>query len=420
MSTITDPVMLDETGQQIVECLEDVVESLGGTSRRKTFGFIEHNDVLAPSQRIEYIGINKDYSPISITMGGGYNLGDWANFKVVQENKPYMVKADGTKDYALNESDYTKKADGTASDVANGSYSGAGAFSWIPRIYKRETIDGDDRKVEFQFVPGEGFDAVGFYDKDGNLLEGRWLPMFYASVSSNKAKTISGVAPTCTQTTDAQKTAVEGVGTRANFLGGPFVETLIDLMIMLAKTTDLQDFYGYGACDGYSEWSTTIPAQTVVNGGQFYGTSDKKSYNKIFHSVVLGSYMVWCRDPYEILDNGTLKVRKDYNIDLTGATYDNTGLHYSTSGGWQYPDKYQTVRGYGGVPVQPCAGSTATGGCDGLYTNAAIVAVCLRFGFCNDGLAAGPRARYWTHTASRSNWYLGFAVLLDPPVGVAA
>ena len=44
------------------------------------YGFIEHNAVLDPSQRIEYIGANIDYSPISITMGGGYDLGDWADF----------------------------------------------------------------------------------------------------------------------------------------------------------------------------------------------------------------------------------------------------------------------------------------------------------------------------------------------------
>ena len=128
--------------------------------------------------------------------------------------------------------------------------------------------------------------------------------------------------------------------------------------------------------------------------------------------------MVWCRDPYELCVSGTLKVSKNYSIDLTGATYTNTGKTYTTTSGWQYPDKYEEVSGYGSVPVQPCGGTTATGGCDGLYVNAGITAVSLRFGYCSDDLSDGPRARAWTNDATNANWHLSFAVLLDPPVGV--
>ena len=28
------------------------------------FGFIEHNNILSPGSRIEYIGLNKDYAPL--------------------------------------------------------------------------------------------------------------------------------------------------------------------------------------------------------------------------------------------------------------------------------------------------------------------------------------------------------------------
>ena len=31
-----------------------------------------------------------------------------------------------------------------------------------------------------------------------------------------------------------------------------------------------------------------------------YGSDDNKSFNKIFHSAVLGSYMLWQRDPYKM------------------------------------------------------------------------------------------------------------------------
>ena len=75
------------------------------------YGFIEHMDILSPLQRVEYIGMNANYTPLVVTKGGGYSLNSWADFLWLKANKPYMVKSDGTPDYRLNENDYTKKAD---------------------------------------------------------------------------------------------------------------------------------------------------------------------------------------------------------------------------------------------------------------------------------------------------------------------
>ena len=85
-----------------------------------------------------------------------------------------------------------------------------------------------------------------------------------------------------------------------------------------------------------------------------------------------------------------------------------------------YPHKYQTVPGFGAVPVHPCKGSTSTGGCDGLWQNVEIVAIALRFGRCHNGTADGLRYLYVYDTAGSAYWSIGAAVLLLPPVGVAA
>jgi len=172
-----------------------------------------------------------------------------------------------------------------------------------------------------------------------------------------------------------------------------------------------------------------VKQNNIVSGGQFYGTNDQKSLNKIFHSIVLGSYQQWMRDPYEILAKGRLKVSQNYTYDLTGDSYTDTGVNvakiYQSDGTTQnngafYPDKYRTVSGYGSVPVEPYAGSTSTGGCDGLWQNVDITAVALRFGYCDDGLFVGPRARGWYYPAAHADWHIGAAILLQPPVGVAA
>ena len=388
------------------------------------YGFIEHNAILAPGSRIEYIGANKDYEPISVTMGGGFSLKSWADFPLLKANKPYMVHADGTPDYRLREDDYTKKEDGTASDVANANYNG-GAFSWLMKIYKREYMAGDDRYVLFRFEKADGFEPVGFLDPDNRELEGAWIPMFYGSIVSEKMRSTSGMQPDYSKTTAAQKTAIDAFSSRARFFGGPLVETIIDLLIMFAKTTELQTAYGCGNMSGYdASLSPTygVKQNNVVGGGQFYGTSDGKSLNKIFHSIVLGSYNQWMRDPYEIVVNGRVRVSKNYAYDVTGASYADTGITAANrpgGNGWDYPHKYQTVAGYGAVPVAPYSGSTSTGGCDGLYRHenqSGITAVALRFGNCNNGRNDGPRARNWNNVAGNANWNIGAAFIY--PFGV--
>lgn len=392
------------------------------------YGFIEHMDILAPGQRIEYTGANKDYSPITVNKETGQaSYNSWANFPWLLANKPYMVHSDGTADYRLNENNYAQKEDGSASDVANAAYDG-GAFAWAMKIYKQEYTVGSDRVVNFSISKRDGFEPIGFIDPSNRELEGVWIPMFYGTIISDKMKCISGNQPCYNTATAAEKTAIDAFGSKAKFFGGAIVETLIDLMILFAKTTDLQAAYGNGNCSGYdASLAPTygVKQNAVVGGGQFYGTSDGKSLNKIFHSIVLGSYNQWMRDPYVVCVNGKVKVSKNYNYDLTGAAYEDAGITHgkindNAAYGPVYAHIFRTIGGFGALPAAPYKGSTALGGCDGMWVNTGITAVALRFGYCVDGLIAGPRALGLNATAGYAYWYLGAAILLLPPVGVAA
>lgn len=397
----------------------------------EVYGFIEHMNVLSPTERIEYIGANAGYTPLTVNKTTGEaNYGSWANFPVLVGNKPWMVRSDGTPDYRLDETDYTKREDGTASDVANTAYDG-GAFAWIPKIYKQEYMLGNDRVVKFSMSKRDGFEAVGFIDTDDKELEGVWIPMFYGSIVEEKMKSISGVQPCYNNATAAEKTAIDAFGARAKFFGGPIVQTLTDLLIMFGKSTNSQAVYGNGNMSGYDTSlapTNGVKQNAVVGGGQFYGTSDGKSLNKILHSIVLGTWQQWMRDPYTLLVNGRYKVSKNYAYDLTGATYHDTGISLpkilkedgSQNTGIFYPHKYQTVPGFGAVPVHPCKGSTSTGGCDGLWQNCDITAVARRFGGCDRGTGDGLRYLNVNHAATDAGWGIGAAILLLPPVGVAA
>lgn len=402
------------------------------------YGFIEHNDILSPSGRIEYIGLNKNFTPLARNKSNGsMALNSWADFPVIKANKPYMVRADGTPDYRLNENDYTQREGGGASDVANSSYNG-GAFSWLMKVYKNEEMVGNDRIVRFSLTARDGYEPVGFRDFNNKELEGVWLPMFYGSIlgadgSTPKMVSLSGLQPTYNNTTDKEKTAITNFSSRAAFYAGPIVETVTDLLIMFAKTTNLQEAYGYGNCSGYDASQAPtygVKRNAVVGGGQFYGTDDKQSLNKIFHSIVIGSYQQWMRDPYEVVVNGRVKVSKNYTYDPTGAKYEDTGITVPDNKTWDsnhnaldYPAHFRTVPGYGSIPALGMdGGSSATGGCDGLWRKdpkQTFTGVCLRFGSCNNGLHCGLRARDWFTPAGDAYWRIGAADLLLPPVGVA-
>ena len=397
----------------------------------QVYGFIEHNDILAPGSRIEYIGANKNYTPFAVNLSTGVpNYGSWKDFFFLKGNKPYMVKSDGTPDYRLDENDYTKREDGTASDVANLEYDG-GAFAWLPKIYKHEHMEGDDRVVMFSPVPRDGYEAVGFFDPNDKELEGVWLPMFYGAIYQDKMRSISGTQPDYNKATAAQKTAIDAFSARAAFFGGSIWGTLTDIMIMLAKTTELQGAFGYGNRNGYDATLTPtmgVKQNQVIGGGQFYGTNDGHSLNKAFHSLVPITQNQWMRDPYTIMVNGRIKVSPHYKYSLTADGYTDTGITLpkqykadeSQNTGTFYPHKYQSVPGFGALPVYPYRGSTSTGGCDGLWQNCDITAVALRFGACSNGATGGPRYLDLDDTATSAYWRFGSAVLLFPPEGVAA
>ena len=245
--------------------------------------------------------------------------------------------------------------------------------------------------------------------------------MFYGSISDGgKAQCISGTQPSYSKTTAQQYEAIQNFHSDAKFFGGAIVEVIIDLLMMFGKSTDLQGVYGNGNMSGYdSSASPTygVKANAVVGGGQFYGSSDGTSLNKILHSIVLGTYQQWMRDPYEIVVNGAVKVSKDYTYDVTGATYEDTGVR-SPDGkaGWHYPTIYLPADGYGSIPdLSSTEGSTSTGPCDGTYPNntqSSVTAVLLRFGVCGGGALGGLRARNWSRVATYATWDIGFAVFL--------
>lgn len=360
---------------------------------------------------------NEGYAPMLTNEGtGAATAGDWADFlENVLQNKPAMVKPTGELDYWLDPNDYTKKADGTASDYNNTSYVG-GAFAWIKKIYVKEEYasDGSSRRVIFADKTQDGFVPLGFVDFNDRELEGGWIPMGY--MDANGKTLIAGTQPCAGKTNNQERALITAFSSRAVNFGGPILHLLRDLEYMLFKSTDIQLQAGHGKCNAGSQ---AVAQNAVVANGPvvgWKGTNAKNQMNKYFHSQVLGSYQVWLRDPYTLVVNGLFKVSPHYKYDASGNTYTAIDLQTPTSsGGPNYPSKLiKHVDDYGSEVVMDNTGTTSTGMCDGYWWSASETMMARRLGAAGHDLAVGPAALIVIDAASYATWDAGAAIYLLP------
>lgn len=360
------------------------------------FGFIEHLDVSEAENRIEYIGLNKNYSPmVGNLTEHTMDYGSWGSFPSLVQNKPYMVLPTGEADYELNEYDYTLKKSGEPSDIDNVDYIG-GAFSKFIRIYVKRWVDGNERHVQFSYIPLEGYTACGFIDEDGTEMDYVWLPMFYGATVNGVMRSLSGLQPDSNQSVDVQKVYIDAFSNRAAFLGGPIIETIRDMLYMLAKTTDISSVYGCGNVNGLDQetWIYNVLPNAVVGGGQWYGSEDCQSLNKIFHSIVLGTHQCYQRDPYLLLVNGEYQVSTNYNYDVTGESYIHTGIYpeLPAESEWVMSNGCSVVDGWGCLPTEPYGANPLTAYGLLLPTEPSGTNVALRFGDWDGGSEPGITA----------------------------
>ena len=393
------------------------------------YGFHQNFSDTNPDTCITYISgtENANYSPMMTNEGEGTaTAGSWTTFLTdVLKNKPAMVKTDGELDYWLDPTDYTKKLDGTTpSDVANTSYSGAGAFAWIDKFYMKEVYaaNGDSRDVYFAFgnKPDNNYYPVGFVDGDNNELEGMWIPLFYPIASNYK---ILGNATLSDNLTTAQeKSKMDSISNRARFFAGEALNIIRDLQFMLFKSTDIKKKAGYGNCDGI--YNTGSKNNAIISNGNvvgFKGTGDKLSANKQFHSIVLGTYELWLRDPYLLLVNGDLKYSEKYNYDISGNTYQtssDTSWKTANDNAFYYGSHLVKISNqFGSFIKRENNASQTTGLCGSTNADKTGLRINTRFGARAMGLNVGPNTIDFRNEPSTKGWYMTAPFILLPSNG---
>ena len=181
------------TGQQI-EKLLDTVKELSPESAKDYELYCYKKCILDsnPFSRIYYEEDNKYYKSAGMDfVQDRFDYGDWSN-AFFTKVKPVMLNYDGTIAYELDPNDYTKKLDGTDSDVANINFAG-NAMVGFPTVYiKRETIG----IWEYVYISNKKIDddyqAYAHMDANGNIIDYFYFPAYNGSIQNNILRSISG------------------------------------------------------------------------------------------------------------------------------------------------------------------------------------------------------------------------------------
>ncbi len=190
----------------------------GDTDEPIIYGFHIDPDESDPSDAVTYLmdAVGMEPAKMGTT---AFNYGSWKNAFFMP--KPCMLKYDGTVDYYLDPNDYTKKVDGTASDVGNLAY-GGNAMMEFPKIwYKFE--QGVANGEGYFYVSNQQVDNTykcwSNMDCDGNIIDHFYMPIYNGATYNEKMRSISGITLAPWSTTAYSASATYAVGDKVNYNG---------------------------------------------------------------------------------------------------------------------------------------------------------------------------------------------------------
>ena len=395
---------------------DSILAELRG-QRPKRYGYRVKESEGNPASRVEYLFDAVGMTPAKMDYTSGvFNYGSWADFFVVRDNFPCMVKNDGTVDYALNPNDYTKKAvTGADSDVANTAYAG-NAMSAIPLVFVKRYHENGYRYVIFcESQYDESYKAYAHTRPDGSLSPYAYGPMFEGSIIDSKLRSIAGVAPTGSTTASAEVAAAQATGSNFTITTWAFWNLIHDLLVLIGKSTHVQAVFGQGHTTGGSSAADLLETGTLKDKGQFFGYSNTTSAVKVFHMENFWGDR-WDRMVGLIYDHGMYKAKmtpegSGYNLTGAGYTAVRKGVSATSSGGGYVKNAQQTEHGLFPTVL---GGSEATFDADYHYYNPDIVSVTYGGGACIYGGECG-RFLCVDSAAGLAWWYLGASLFLNNP-----
>ena len=396
----------------------DKTSAVTASFREYLYGFDITLSDQNPATRVSYPSDveNSAFAKAVMNFGAAFSYGGWPSTPGSKfMPRPCMLKYDGTVAYYLNPNDLTKKADGSASDVANINFGGNAMMEW-PKIYVKRWESGgiyhfrcSDVKVDSEY------ECWSNYDKNNNEIPHFYTPIFDGAWdSSGRMRSISG--QTCKVSTTAEQEIAAAKLNGANIWYTEVIADIFlvqDLLTMMFKSTDLQVTAGYGRVSA----SNAIATGTMNTKGMFWGASDKTSGVKVF-GMENPWGNVWRRTAGLICNAGAVKAKitRGTKDGSTAADYNTDGSGYksimtmATGGG--YISAMRTEK-FGRLATA-WTGSTTTFEADYCYYNTSGVRYAIVGGFWSHDLYAGPFYLNLNYTPDVAGTGIGAALSCKP------
>ena len=413
--------------EQVVQNRE--IATLREITNCKLYGYRIDKQDTNPDTRVTYlydaVGMTPAYMDFS---GGSFNYGSWADIWFIAKNRPVALKYDGTVDYELSHTDFTKKIDGeTASDVSDSTY-GGNFMSEIPLVYVKRWEDTRYNYVVFcETKPNDDYLAQAHTNANGTINPYIYLPMFKGSIdANNKLRSLMGTIPNGNTTAANEVTYVENCGNGWQLWDKAKIDLIMDLIVLITKSTNCRGKIGNGDCQTYNASDTRKDSKNNAANGkmmsgyevgdttrstnaQFYGAegTDSTNYGK-HHMIAFYIEDLWANRwdrclGFNLVDNVyKVKMTPPYALD-SDSTYQALSVTPpSSTEGWL---KNVSSGVYGDVPTEVGA-SNVSGFANYFYKNASGARLSLFGGYASNGLRVG---RYWylNNGATNSNWGIG-------------
>lgn len=434
-------IMTEETGQAIEKAINRVASAINNQAGT-IYGFHIANGESDPALKVTYLKDAVGMTPAHMNFSTGlFDYGSWSDPFFMP--RPCMLKSDGTVDYYLDPDDYTKKEDGTASDVANTSYDGNAMMEWGKpgqKIWMKIVPDAGNLGAsvfiaDYQADPD--FKDWPFHNSEGVSMDHFYTPIYNGSIISNKMRSLSGQQvsnkKTCAQEIEAAQLNNPAGQLMWNTEMHCDIALINMLLILMGKSVNVQAVFGEGLHTGGSEAINNNFRTGVHNTkGLFYGTnsgtvtsSDFSNAVKVFGMENWWGFQ-WRRYQGHVLLNGAQKVKNTYGTEdgstatsytvggvPTGDGYKSTGAPaLSGTSGNYIKTEYFTEDGM--FPCGSLDGSATTYYCDACWYNNSGVMVPFRGGASHGGSKDGAFSLGLHSTASTSAWYIGACLSCKP------
>ena len=407
--------------EQIVQNNE--IATLREITNCKLYGYRIDKQDTNPDTRVTYlydaVGMTPAYMDFS---GGSFNYGSWADIWFIKNNRPVALKFDGSVDYELSHTDFTKKIDGeTASDVEDVNYTG-NFMSEIPLVYVKRWEDTRYNYVVFsETKPNDDYLAQAHTGANGTVNPYIYLPMFKGwKDSGNKLRSLMGTYPTGNTTGTNEVTYASNNGTGWQIWDKAKIDLVMDLIVLITKSTNCRAKIGNGDCQTYNASDTTnygkmksgyeTDGTTRSANAQFYGSegTEVTDYGK-HHMIAFYIEDLWgnrwdrCLG-FNLVDNVyKVKMTAPYVLDSDSSYETLTVAPPSSTEGWL--KNVSSANAYGDVPTEVGASNTS-GFANYFYKNASGSRLSRFGGNAHVGLRVG---RYWSLNDGFgfSNWNVG-------------